>query len=76
MDFFTKFPKTTAGYETIWVVVNRLTKYAHFIATKETDKMEKLTRTYLKEIARLHGPPLCINPSRDSRFTYRFWQSM
>ncbi|GJW22871.1 putative reverse transcriptase domain-containing protein [Tanacetum coccineum] len=50
MDFFTKLPKTSSGYDTIWVIVDRLTKSAHFIPTRETDSMETLTRLYIKEI--------------------------
>ena len=69
MDFITKLPKTSRGYYTIWVIVDRLTKSAHFLPIKETDKMEKLTRTYLKEIVRLHGVPISIISDRDSRFT-------
>jgi hypothetical protein len=76
MDFITKLPRTPAGYDAIWVVVDRLTKSAHFLPIKETDKMEKLTRTYLKEIVRLHGVPISIISDRDSRFTSRFWQSL
>ncbi|KAL4579703.1 hypothetical protein LXL04_015862 [Taraxacum kok-saghyz] len=76
MDFITKLPKTPGGYETIWVVVDRLTKSAHFLPIRETDKMEKLTRTYLKEIVRLHGVPISIISDRDSRFTSRFWESL
>ncbi|KAL4564141.1 hypothetical protein LXL04_028193 [Taraxacum kok-saghyz] len=72
----TKLPKTPAGFDAIWVVVDRLTKFAHFLPIKETDKMEKLTRTYLKEIVRLHGEPISIISDRDSRFTSRFWQSL
>src|SRR6187200_2940198 len=53
-----------------------LTKSAKFLPIKETDKMEKLTRTYLKEIVRLHGVPISIISDRDSRFTSRFWQSL
>ena len=76
MDFITKLPKTTGGLDTIWVVVDRLTKSAHFLPIKETDKMEKLTRTYIREIVRLHGVPMSIISDRDSRFTSRFWQSL
>ena len=47
MDFITKLPKTTSGLDTIWVIVDRLTKSAHFLPIKETDKMEKLARTYI-----------------------------
>ncbi|GJW67544.1 putative reverse transcriptase domain-containing protein [Tanacetum coccineum] len=50
MDFVTKLPKTSSGYDTIWVIVNRLTKSAHFLPIKETDTMERLTRLYLKEL--------------------------
>ena len=76
MDFITKLPKTTGGLDTIWVIVDRLTKSAHFLPIKETDKMEKLTRTYIREIVRLHGVPISIISDRDSRFTSRFWQSL
>ena len=76
MDFITKLPKTPSGFDTIWVIVDRLTKSAHFLPIKENDKMEKLTRVYLKEIVRLHGVPNSIISDRDSRFTSRFWQSL
>ncbi|KAL4564653.1 hypothetical protein LXL04_028721 [Taraxacum kok-saghyz] len=76
MDFITKLPRTPGGFDAIWVVVDRLTKSAHFLPIKETDKMEKLTRTYLKEIVRLHGVPISIISDRDSRFTSRFWQTL
>ncbi|KAI3790531.1 hypothetical protein L2E82_03636 [Cichorium intybus] len=76
MDFITKLPRTSSGYDSIWVVIDRLTKSAHFLAIKETDKMEKLTRTYLREIVRLHGIPTSIISDRDTRFTSRFWQSL
>ncbi|GJV33366.1 putative reverse transcriptase domain-containing protein [Tanacetum coccineum] len=49
MDFVTKLPKTLIGQDTIWVIADRLTKYAHFLPMKETNLMEKLTRQYLKE---------------------------
>nr|GEY24976.1 putative reverse transcriptase domain-containing protein [Tanacetum cinerariifolium] len=48
MDFVTKFPKTTKGYDTIWVIIDHLTKFAHFLPIKETDTMERLTETLLK----------------------------
>ena len=69
MDFMTKLPKTPSGFDTIWVIVDRLTKSAHFLPIKENDKMEKLTRVYLKEIVRLHGVPSSIISDQDSRFT-------
>ena len=73
MDFITKLPKTTGGLDTIWVIVDRLAKSAHFLTIKETDKIEKLTRTYVREIVRLHGVPISIICDKDSRFTSRFW---
>ncbi|GJT46603.1 putative reverse transcriptase domain-containing protein [Tanacetum coccineum] len=51
MDFVTKFPKSSQGYDTIWVIVGRLTKSAIFVPMRETDLMEKLARMYLKEMA-------------------------
>ncbi|KAD2804281.1 hypothetical protein E3N88_37658 [Mikania micrantha] len=76
MDFITKLPKTASGCDTIWVIVDRLTKSAHFLPTKETDKLEKLTRIYLTEIVSRHGVPISIISDRDSRFTAHFWKSL
>ena len=76
MDFITKLPKTTGGLDTIWVIVDRLTKSAYFLPIKETYKMEKLTRTYIRKIIQLHGVPISIISNRDSMFTSRFWQSL
>ena len=76
MDFITKLTKTKNGVHTIWVIVDRLTKFAHFLPTKENDKKEKLSRTYIKEIVRLHGVRISIISLRDNRFTFRFWNSL
>ena len=76
MDFITKLPKSPSGYDTIWVIVDRLTKSAHFLPIKETFKMERLTRIYIQEIVRLHGVLVSIISDRDSTFTLRFWQSL
>ncbi|GJY82233.1 putative reverse transcriptase domain-containing protein [Tanacetum coccineum] len=76
MDFVTKLPKTSSGHDIIWVIVDRLTKSAHFIPTRETNSMETLTRLYIKEIVLQHGVPISIISNRDSHFTSRFWQSM
>ncbi|GJT95637.1 putative nucleotidyltransferase, ribonuclease H [Tanacetum coccineum] len=72
MDFITKLPKTSNGHDTIWVIVDRLTKSAHFIPTQETDSMETLTRLYIKEIVSRHGVPISIISDCDSHFTSRF----
>ncbi|KAI3807760.1 hypothetical protein L1987_23694 [Smallanthus sonchifolius] len=76
MDFIAKLPRTPSERDTIWVIVNRLTKSAHFLAIKETDKMEKITRIYLKEVVSRHGVPISIISDRDTRFPLRFWQSL
>ncbi|GJX97841.1 putative reverse transcriptase domain-containing protein [Tanacetum coccineum] len=76
MDFVTKLPKTTSGQDTIWVIVDRLTKSAHFLPMKETDSMEKLTKQYLKEVVSRHGVPVLIISDRDSKFTSQLWKSL
>ncbi|GJV57897.1 putative reverse transcriptase domain-containing protein [Tanacetum coccineum] len=76
MDFITKLPKTSSGHDTIWVIVDLLTKSTHFIPTRDTDSMETLTRLYIKEIVSRHGVPISIISDCDIHFTSRFWQSM
>ncbi|GJZ21132.1 putative reverse transcriptase domain-containing protein [Tanacetum coccineum] len=72
MDFVTKLSKTVAGQDTIWVIVDRLTKSAHFLAMREDDTLEKLTRQYLKEVVSRHGVPVSIISDRNGRFTSHF----
>nr|GFC17097.1 putative reverse transcriptase domain-containing protein [Tanacetum cinerariifolium] len=55
MDFVTKLPRTSSGYDTIWVIVDHLTKSAHFLPIREDDSMDKLTKLYLKEVVTRHG---------------------
>ncbi|GKA74660.1 hypothetical protein Tco_0780962 [Tanacetum coccineum] len=76
MDFITKLPKTATGYDSIWVIVDRLTKSAYFLPMKEMDSIEKLTRLCMKEIVARHGIPVSIISDRDSHFTSRVWQSL
>ncbi|GJT73879.1 putative reverse transcriptase domain-containing protein [Tanacetum coccineum] len=64
MDFITKLPKSSQGYDTIWVIVDRLTKSAIFVPIRETDPMEKLARMYLKEVVTRHGIPVYPLSSR------------
>ncbi|GKF79314.1 reverse transcriptase domain-containing protein, partial [Tanacetum coccineum] len=66
MDFVTKLPKSSQGYDTIWVIVDRL--------MKETDPLEKLARMYLKEVVTRHGIPVLIICDRDPRFASNFWR--
>nr|GFC97518.1 reverse transcriptase domain-containing protein [Tanacetum cinerariifolium]GFC97886.1 reverse transcriptase domain-containing protein [Tanacetum cinerariifolium] len=60
MDFVTKLPKSSQGYDTIWVIVDRLTKSAIFKPLRETNPMDKLARIYLKEVVTRHGIPVSI----------------
>uniref|UniRef100_A0A251VQQ9 RNA-directed DNA polymerase n=1 Tax=Helianthus annuus TaxID=4232 RepID=A0A251VQQ9_HELAN len=75
MDFITKLPRTTAGHDSIWVIVDRLTKSAHFLPIREDFKVEKLAKVYMKEIICRHGIPIDIISDRDARFTSRLWQT-
>ncbi|GKA42859.1 putative reverse transcriptase domain-containing protein [Tanacetum coccineum] len=75
MDFVTKLPRTQRGNDTIWVIVDRLTKSAHFLPMRETDPMDKLARLYLKEVVTRHGIPVSIICDRDPRFASNFWRS-
>jgi len=76
MDFVTLLPQTFRGHDTIWVIVDRLTKNAHFLAMNLRMSMAKLAQLYIKEIVRLHGVPSSIVSDRDPRFTSRFWQTL
>ncbi|GJS61009.1 putative reverse transcriptase domain-containing protein [Tanacetum coccineum] len=76
MDFVTKLPKSSQGYDTIWVIVDRLTKSAIFMPIRETDPMDKLARMYLKEVVTKHGIPVSIICDRDPRFASNFWRSL
>ncbi|GJT69319.1 putative reverse transcriptase domain-containing protein [Tanacetum coccineum] len=76
MDFLTKLPKMAAGQDTIWVIVDRLTKSSYFLPMREDDTLEKLTRQYLKEVVSRHGVPVSIISDRDGRFTSHFWKSL
>ncbi|KAJ9544677.1 hypothetical protein OSB04_024384 [Centaurea solstitialis] len=76
MDFVTKLPKTKKGHDSIWVIVDRLTKSAHFLPIKESFSIDRLAQLYVDEIVMRHGVPISIISDRDSRFTSRFWQSL
>ena len=74
MDFVTSLPKTFRKNDAIWVVVDRLTKSAHFLAIREGYSVDKLAHIFQQEIVRLHGTPVSIVSDRDPRFTSRFWK--
>lgn len=76
MDFVAGLPRTQKGHDSIWVVVDRLTKSAHFIAVKTPLNSVKLGQLYVDEIVRLHGAPVSIVSDRDSRFTSKLWPKL
>ncbi|GJY41954.1 putative reverse transcriptase domain-containing protein [Tanacetum coccineum] len=76
MDFVTKLPKMITGRDTIWVIIDRLTKFAYFLPMREDDSLEKLTRQYLKEAISRHEVPVSIISDRDGRFASHFWRSL
>ncbi|GKB73666.1 putative reverse transcriptase domain-containing protein [Tanacetum coccineum] len=76
MDFVMKLPKSSQGYDTIWVIVDRLTKSAIFVSMRETDPLDKLARMYLKEVVTRHGIRVSIICDRDPRFASNFWKSL
>ncbi|KAL0539690.1 hypothetical protein IC582_023906 [Cucumis melo] len=76
MYFITGLSRTLKGYTVIWVVVDRLTKSAHFVPEKFTYTASKLGQLYMTEIVRLHGVPVSIISDRDARFTSKFWKGL
>ncbi|GJU34884.1 putative reverse transcriptase domain-containing protein [Tanacetum coccineum] len=75
MGFITKLPKSSQGFDTIWVIVDRLTKSAYFLPIRENDPLDKLARWYLNRIVARHGIPVSIIYDRDGRFTSNLWRS-
>ncbi|GJY00116.1 putative reverse transcriptase domain-containing protein [Tanacetum coccineum] len=75
MDFITKLPKSSSGYDTIWVIMDRLTKSAHFLPIRKDYKMEKLAKIYTNKIVARHGVPVSIISDRNGRFTSHLWQA-
>ena len=73
MDFVVRLPLTGRKHDSVWVVVDRLTKSAHFLPVRNDYSLDKLAELYIKEIVRLHGIPISIISDRDPRFTSRFW---
>ena len=76
MDFIVGLPRTQAGYDSIWVIVDRLTKVAHFIPVKTTHSSARLEELYMSRIVCLHGVPKKIVSDRGTQFTSRFWQKL
>jgi hypothetical protein len=76
MDFIVGLPHTPAGYDSILVIVDRLTKVGHFIPVKTTYSSAKLIELYMSRIMCLHGVPMKIVLDRGSQFTSKFWEKL
>ena len=76
MDFVTGLPRSPKGHEAIWVIVDRMTKTAHFISVKMNYSLDQLAKIYIDEIVSLLGDPASIVSNRDPRFTSNFWESL
>ena len=75
MDFVTHLPWISRKHDAVWVIVDRLTKLAHFLALRMTCTLEEFCRLYIREIVWLHRVPFSIVSNRDPRFTAHFWKS-
>ena len=76
MDFVTALPRSQKGNNAVWVIVDRLTKSAHFIPFRLGQSTELLAEKYMQEVVRLHGVPVSIVSDRDTRFLSHFWRSI
>ncbi|WVZ70066.1 hypothetical protein U9M48_018766 [Paspalum notatum var. saurae] len=76
MDFIVGLSRTPKGNDSIWVIVDRLTKSAHFIPVKATHNAPRLAELYIQNVLRLHGVPISIVSDRGPQFTARFWKSL
>ena len=76
MDFVSSLPLTQRKHDVIWVIIDRLTKSAHFVPVRMDYSIDRLAELYVDEIVRLHGVPLSIVLDRDQRFTSRFWKEL
>jgi hypothetical protein len=75
MDFVVGLPRTPRGNDSIWVIVDCLTKVAHFVPVKTQHRMERLAELYIEHILRLHGAPKSIVSDREPQFVAKFWQN-
>ena len=75
MDFVTHLPRTLWRHDAVWVIVDRLTKLAHFLVVRMTFTLEEFCWLYIREIVQLHGVLVSIVSDRDPRFTAHFWKS-
>ena len=76
MDFVVGLPKTVGQHDSVWVIVDRFTKSAHFLPVKTTYTVEQYAELYIKEIVRLHGTLRSKGSNKDPTFTSKFWESL
>jgi hypothetical protein len=76
MDFIVGLPNTPRHHDSIWVIVDRLTKVAHFLSVHTTDKAHKYAELYIEQIGCLHGLPRTIVSDRGAQFIARFWEEL
>jgi transposase InsO family protein len=76
IDFIVGLPRTQSGYDSIWVIVDRLAKVAHFIPVKTTYSGPQLAELYVSRIVCLHGVPKNIVSDRGTQFTSKFWERL
>ena len=76
MDFISGFLLTQKKHDSVWVIMDRLTKFAHFLPVRLDYSMDRLAELYVNKIFRLHGIPISIVSDRDPRFTSRFWKEL
>jgi len=76
MNFVMGLPRSTRGYDSIWVIVDRLTKSAYFLPIKKTYPLNRFERIYIEEIMKLHGVSSSIVSDRDPYFTFHFWGAL
>nr|GEW17296.1 putative reverse transcriptase domain-containing protein [Tanacetum cinerariifolium] len=76
IDLVMRLPKSSSRYNAIWVIMDRLTKSAHFLPIHEDLKLERLTSVYINEIVARHGVSVSIISDRDGRFASHFWRAL
>ncbi|KAB2058229.1 hypothetical protein ES319_A11G220900v1 [Gossypium barbadense] len=76
MDFVSRLPLTSTKKDSVWVIMDRLTKSTHFIPVRIDYSLQKLVELYVSEIVRLHGVPILIISDKNPRFTSRFWKKL
>ena len=76
MDFISRFPLTQRKHDAVWVIVDKLTKFAHFLPVQLDYSMDRLVELYVNEIVRLHGISLSIVSNHEPQFMSRFWKEL